>query len=395
MKNNKLLAAGLMAGATLGASNSFALEQYFNTPGTRAMGMGGAFIATVGDSTAMWYNPAGLAKTSGMDITLEVGDVIERLSTPEVNATCTPTCGDIYDTDSNIKYLAFSSSGMGFAYFAPYKFYNTAVFNVSGGSSGQFVDIETEYTEFKWGMGGDFNENVRWGFTLDMLSRDADLSGGGADDNLSELEFGFSLGIQGDLPLEGILPKGHKLSYGAIYRSGTDSEVEDDVTFDAVKGVPGRPQALNYGLGYSAPLPTVGGVPMFLTANLEFDNLEYEDILNGVSGGGGNTNAESNLEEDRVAWGFEVQLFPSFLEDKKGSLFVRFGMSETEVDAVDNQAATFINDIESTTYGLGLKLGSWVFDYAREARDLQVNPFFVNLRDQEVDLDTFSISYAF
>lgn len=388
----KLLAASVAAAATVATNGALALEQYFNTPGTRAMGMAGAFIATVGDSTALWYNPAGLAKTQGMDVTLEVGDIVERVPSNEFVAG-----GDIYDTESTLKYLAVSSTGMGFAYFAPYKFYNTAAFAVSGSGGGnQFVDIETEYRELKWGMGFDLAENVRWGFTLDMLSREAELTGGGTDDDLSELEFGFSLGIQGDIPLDDLVAKGHKLSYGAIYRSGTDSEVEDDVTFDAVEGVPGRPQALNYGLGYSAPLPVVAGVPLFLTFNLEFDNLVYEDILNGVCNvcdGSDNRNAESDLEEDRVAWGFELQLFPNFIQN--GSMFLRFGQSDTEVDAVDNRSATFVDDVESTTYGIGVKLGSWVFDYAREARDIKVNKDFINLRDQEVDLDTFSISYAF
>ncbi|HCS27472.1 MAG TPA: hypothetical protein DIW43_08450 [Spongiibacteraceae bacterium] len=384
--NKTLLATSVAVGSVLGTSSAFSLEQFFNVPGTRAMAMSGAFVATAGDSTAMWYNPAGLAKLgNSIDFTLEQGDIVEEKTAAEFVPG-----GDLYDTDSDIKYLAVAGGGMGLAYFKPYRFFNTATYNVSGSTA--TAEIETELSELKYGYGANLTENLRWGGTIDLISKEADindLNGSANDDDISQLDFGFSLGLQGDVALDDMVAKGHKFSYGIMYRSGTDSEVEDDITLGKVKGVPGRPEAMNYGFGYSAPLPVVLNVPMFITFNYEIDNLVYEDILNAV----GAANAQSDLEETKNAWGIELQLFPGFLQN--GSLFVRFGGAEIEIDGVDDQRATFVDDIEVASFGVGIKYGKWVFDYAKETRDLKVNPTFVNLRDQELDLSAISVSYAF
>ena len=49
------------AAALLLVSAPSARAQIFETVGTRAQGMGGAFVAVADDSTATWWNPAGLA----------------------------------------------------------------------------------------------------------------------------------------------------------------------------------------------------------------------------------------------------------------------------------------------------------------------------------------------
>ncbi|MBB3046624.1 hypothetical protein FHR99_000860 [Litorivivens lipolytica] len=394
MKNKKLLAAGLMAGATLGASNSFALEQYFNTPGTRAMGMGGAFVANVGDSSSLWYNPAGLAKIKDSgDATLEIGELVERIDTNEFLNTCSGgPCGDLYDSSNTLKYFAFAKNQQGFAYFSPYRFKNSAFYNVNGTQNA--ADVETDYRELKWGMGFELSENINFGFTLDWLFRFADIKNinTGEEDELDENEIGFSLGLQGKAPLDDVLPKGHKLTYGLIYRSGTDSEVEDDVTFDAVEGVPGRPQALNYGIGYMAPLPAIMGMNSVITFNYEIDNLEYEDILNALTV---NTtgNAEGDLEEERTAFGLEWQMFPEFMG--AGSLFVRFGMSDTDIDVSGNPETSMVDSIEASSIGFGIKHGNLVFDIAQETRDVEFIPTLSNVPDQEFDLTAVSISWLF
>lgn len=51
---------GLMAGALVVLFASSARAQIFETVGTRAQGMGGAFVAVADDATASWWNPAGL-----------------------------------------------------------------------------------------------------------------------------------------------------------------------------------------------------------------------------------------------------------------------------------------------------------------------------------------------
>jgi hypothetical protein len=57
----KSLAKTLLAVVCLHASNGTALAQGFETVGTRASGMGGAFVAVADDASAVYWNPAGLA----------------------------------------------------------------------------------------------------------------------------------------------------------------------------------------------------------------------------------------------------------------------------------------------------------------------------------------------
>src|SRR5687768_13108730 len=58
-----------------------AAAQPFEAAGLRAMGMGGAFVAVANDSSATWWNPAGLATGPFLDIALtgasgESGDAL-------------------------------------------------------------------------------------------------------------------------------------------------------------------------------------------------------------------------------------------------------------------------------------------------------------------------------
>src|SRR3954469_3802667 len=58
---SNLLRCGVMCAAVLAAMTRPASAQIFETIGIRAQGMAGAFVAIADDSTATWWNPAGLA----------------------------------------------------------------------------------------------------------------------------------------------------------------------------------------------------------------------------------------------------------------------------------------------------------------------------------------------
>jgi len=70
---------------------------FVNYPGTRAKAMGGAFVAVADDSSAWWYNPAGVA-TKGADLTLEFSTV------PLIE-------NDTYDTNETGGFLGIKSGG--------------------------------------------------------------------------------------------------------------------------------------------------------------------------------------------------------------------------------------------------------------------------------------------
>lgn len=66
------LAAGLLVAAAPPAG-----AQIYEMVGTRAQGMGGAFVAVADDATATWWNPAGLATGAYFNAVLERGQTTE------------------------------------------------------------------------------------------------------------------------------------------------------------------------------------------------------------------------------------------------------------------------------------------------------------------------------
>jgi hypothetical protein len=63
-----------------------ALAQVFESVGTRALGMGGAFVGVADDATAIYWNPAGLATGAFFDLRLE-GQRTERVADPVSGGT--------------------------------------------------------------------------------------------------------------------------------------------------------------------------------------------------------------------------------------------------------------------------------------------------------------------
>ena len=57
--------------------------QVIETVGTRALGMGGAFVAVASDSSATWWNPAGLAAGPFVDVSLAKAATERRASAPQ------------------------------------------------------------------------------------------------------------------------------------------------------------------------------------------------------------------------------------------------------------------------------------------------------------------------
>jgi hypothetical protein len=88
----------LLAALVLGVPRASA--QAIESVGARALGMGGAFVAVANDSSATWWNPAGLAAGPFVDVTLGTalagaGDEPGRARTWAV-AVATPALGASY-----------------------------------------------------------------------------------------------------------------------------------------------------------------------------------------------------------------------------------------------------------------------------------------------------------
>src|SRR5262245_64075151 len=65
---------GLMAALVVLVCASPAAAQMWELVGTRAQGMGGAFVAVADDATATWWNPAGLATGATLSLVWDMAD---------------------------------------------------------------------------------------------------------------------------------------------------------------------------------------------------------------------------------------------------------------------------------------------------------------------------------
>src|SRR6478752_7760256 len=63
----RLMVVGLMVTATVAPADA----QTFDAAGTRAAGMGGAFVAVADDASAAYWNPAGFAAGSFFSLVLD------------------------------------------------------------------------------------------------------------------------------------------------------------------------------------------------------------------------------------------------------------------------------------------------------------------------------------
>ncbi len=65
----------MLVGLSVAAAPRPAFAQVVESVGSRALGMGGAFVAVASDSSAVWWNPAGLAAGPFFDMALTQGRV--------------------------------------------------------------------------------------------------------------------------------------------------------------------------------------------------------------------------------------------------------------------------------------------------------------------------------
>ena len=85
---------GLMAALVVVVCASPASAQMWELVGTRAQGMGGAFVAVADDATATWWNPAGLATGATLSLVWDMADnLAPRNPLPQGPASLGETMG--------------------------------------------------------------------------------------------------------------------------------------------------------------------------------------------------------------------------------------------------------------------------------------------------------------
>jgi hypothetical protein len=101
-----IVVRGLMAAVVVVVCAAPAAAQMWELVGTRAQGMGGAFVAVADDATATWWNPAGLATGATLSIVWDMADNLAPADArPEGPASLGETMGFALTTPA----LGFSS----------------------------------------------------------------------------------------------------------------------------------------------------------------------------------------------------------------------------------------------------------------------------------------------
>ena len=171
----------LYTGLLVFSSQTTAFEAYQSSPGSRAMSMAGVFSAQANDSSAIWYNPAGLAMMSSVqgDATLELATLPSRkLDSDEVD-------GIRYDnTASTLKYAAAATNKIpfvdsstskfssGISLYKPYSLKinidKSTVFDQPD-SNDTFGIIDTDYLQFSAALAHKLSSRFYLGGTVDAL----------------------------------------------------------------------------------------------------------------------------------------------------------------------------------------------------------------------------------
>jgi long-chain fatty acid transport protein len=276
----RALAAGLVLAAA--AQGAVASGIYSEGIGARALGMGGAFVAVADDSTAVFWNPAGLvqlqgrgvnlglysmstwmkhgnghgAHNAGADFAPEMGDVFAKVYPSEphyfdrdkVFWPSAATAPEFTGHWNRGRYtLGFGAFTLGGAY-SDYE--GEGVDLLSGATVEGSVYSLFGLVDFNSSIGVQVTERLSLGLGLDLLvgyinvEVDKDYLGSAhaalPDYRLDVHSDALGYGVQG---VFGALYKVHpRLSVGAVYRSGAKMKLEGDssATLRFLDGDPGN-----------------------------------------------------------------------------------------------------------------------------------------------------------
>ncbi|MCJ8273239.1 MAG: outer membrane protein transport protein, partial [Psychrosphaera sp.] len=168
-------------------------------PGTKARGMGTAFVAIANDPSAAWHNPAGLYQMKGMNISLEGGNapkydlddghgmVFNQLKHPQTGDTIDNFYGSSWtDTvkGNESYFLSWNMGngktyGLGLYYYQPYNIETTQLRGIIDHLRGYIVEDVSIYGS---GYSGDLylNKDSKWfsslhyGFTVEFIDVNTD-----------------------------------------------------------------------------------------------------------------------------------------------------------------------------------------------------------------------------
>lgn len=231
-------------------TNAFAFEAYVTNPGTRAMGMAGVFAAQADDSSAIWYNPGGLARANIIkrDFTVEWGGIAAAnaqhgFSDAQALKFAGAYAGDVWD---------MPTLGAGVAYVVPYELSFDVTQRVSPLSARTYGDITATYRQLSGLLATQLRPDLAVGATLDWVWVGVQCERAPCVD-YGPVGLGVSLGATYELvrtkdwatTLAAVWHSRAALGYGTEAKSGIGTLLGDYL--------PDRPQSLHFGAGLQLP----------------------------------------------------------------------------------------------------------------------------------------------
>lgn len=357
----------------INARYATAFEFNVNLPSSRAMSMAGAFVAQADDSSAIWYNPAGMQLHSLItnDVTLESG----RNLTPKLESDINE--GVSYDTSSALKYIASYTKKIPFvekntlnlgAGVAVIRLYSLAI-NVNERSSAidstqTFGIVDADYYQSSIAVNKKLGSTISVGATLDFIWTNVRCHTFDRCVKNGPTGFGYTLGYMHNIfsDLDNVL------RLGLVWRSNVDlsyssiPEHEYNLTVALEDYLPGRPQQLE--LGASWQYSTTFAL---INSNVAFGKSEWSKQV---------VDNQPETDYSYFAMGNEWV----FSVAKNRSLAFRLGYRYS-----DPENPKLGSSITSYTLGGGTNLTEKIyFDVAIEQRALD---------KEKLDMLTMSVSY--
>ena len=335
------------------SAHAYAFEIFETAPGSRAAALAGAFVAQADDSTAIWYNPAGLKRPGRVrqEYSVDFGTRPRRVDD-----------GDL-GTASNVKFagayvdhlLHWAGLGVGMSYLTPYVLSFDMNDLVPPFGTTTYGRVRADYRQVSALLSGGINDALSWGGTLDYLWTDVECASVRCVD-FGPSGLGASLGAMYEFARSGQ----QRYTLGAVWRS----RVHLNYLSPPASGVgrllgdylPDRPQSFT--LGANARLPN-----RYAMVNVNFD-------VKHVSWAGASTAKAPASDYNRTALGAEA----AFPFGNERSVAMRIGAARA---ASTGGSA----DARSLVFGAGYAFAAHhAFDLALERRaTLADNANFVSV----------------
>ena len=356
--------------------NALSFEAYSVLPGSRALGMAGIFHAQADDTTAIWYNPAGLSRQN-----LGINEVsVDWGKMPKADGI-----GDFSSDSGNFRFIGlhianlpnfkglFKRPAIGFALLKPYKLQIDIPEQRSPLDTKTFGRVDIGYYQASIQASTGIGENISVGATFDTVWTSVECLQHTPCTNDGPSGVGFSMALNYSWPVSDTL----NISAAGIYRTkaslGYDTISTTGIGRYTESYAPDRPES--YTFATNVQISQAWGLS---NINISIEDISWSDTLS--------RNIEfdaSGMDYQRIGIGGET-LIPIV---GNIALAIRAGYA---ISTSDHSLA--FPDVETIALGTGVSFQSRHFvDLALESRDTTET----TLDPDGGSLNLYSISYSF